>query len=165
MTVSEQFVSLIIMAASGIAIGAIIDGTRSSISALSLKSYLRRFAFGFELIIWAILGIISFYIIFLVKGGEWRLVDPLTQIFGILLYESLLQPFFRFLGRLFIIFIIRPIVALYQLIRFVITMVFKLIVSIILIMLKPFYKLYTITIKQFIRKLDIKLRKFTFKKK
>lgn len=165
MTVSEQFVSIIIMAASGIAIGAIIDGTRTCLSALSLKSYLRKFAFGLELIVWAVLGITTFYIIFLVKGGEWRLVDPLTQIFGIFLYESLFQPFFRFLGRLFIILIIRPIVALIQFIKFIIAIILRLVISIILILFKPFYKIYNMLKRRIGRKIDIKLRKFTFKKK
>lgn len=165
MTVSEQFVSIIIMAASGIAIGAIIDGTRTSLSALSLKSFLRRFAFGLELVVWAVLGITTFYIIFLVKGGEWRLVDPLAQVFGIFLYESLFQPFFRFFGRLFIILIIRPIVALYHFIKFIIVAIIRLIINIILILFKPFYKIYNTVKKKIINKVDTKLRKFTFKKK
>src|SRR5690554_1352108 len=109
MTVNEQFLSIVIMTFSGVLVGAVVDATRIYISALSPKSFLRKFTVPLEILIWALLGAGTFYIIFLIKGGEWRLVDPLSQVLGIFLYESFFQPFFRFLGRMFIIIVINPI--------------------------------------------------------
>ncbi len=118
MTVSEQFVSILIMMASGILVGAVIDCTRIIIGALSPKSFLKRFTIGFELVIWALLGALTFYILYIIKGGEWRLIDPIAQISGILLYESLFQPIFRFLGKIVLFIVIKPILIFFKLILF-----------------------------------------------
>ncbi len=160
MTVSEQFVSIIMMMASGILVGAIIDCIRLIFSALSPKSLLKRFTIGIELIVWAILGALTFYIIYLLKGGEWRLVDPVAQISGIFLYESLFQPFFRFLGRIILAIIIRPIFIFFTLILTLIRRIILLILRIIMFLLTPFRKIFT---KNF-TKIHSKFRRTTFKK-
>ncbi|MBM7610104.1 hypothetical protein JOD29_003382 [Lysinibacillus composti] len=161
MTVSEQLVSIIIMIASGIVVGAVIDCIRSMLLLMSPKSLLRKITYGIELSVWALLGAITFYILFTVKGGEWRLVDPLAQISGIFLYEAVFQRFFRFLGRLFVILIINPIVFIINLILTIIKTTFKLLIRIILILLTPFIKLY----KRFLPKIHRKFRTSIFKKR
>ncbi|MED3662429.1 spore cortex biosynthesis protein YabQ [Ureibacillus sp. FSL K6-8385] len=163
MTVNEQFFSIVIMAASGILIGAVIDATRICISALAPKSLLRKISWILEIIVWALLGVASFYIIFIIKGGEWRLVDPLSQILGIFLYESIFQPFFRFLGRLFIMLIVRPIIAFINFVFKMIRGMIRLLVRIIKIFIWPFYKLWTIIQKPFQRKF-INMKRAIFKK-
>lgn len=142
MTVNEQFFSIVIMTVSGIMIGAVIDATRIFFSAISPKSLLRKLSRILEIVVWALLGVISFYIIFLIKGGEWRLVDPLSQILGIFLYESFLQPFFRFLGKVFIVLIIKPIVVIFRLIVKLIKGTIGLLIGIFYVLFRPFYKLF-----------------------
>lgn len=165
MTVNEQLVSILIMTLSGILIGAIIDGTRSFLSAISPNSFLRKIAYGVELLVWALLGAITFYILFLVKGGEWRLVDPLAQVLGIFLYESFFQPLFRFLGRVFIIIIIKPIFLLVKFVISIIKMIIRLIIRIITILMWPFYKIYTKIRNSIFHKIYLKLRNTVFKKR
>ncbi|WP_369333525.1 spore cortex biosynthesis protein YabQ [Lysinibacillus antri] len=165
MTINEQVVSILIMTVSGLLIGATVDGTRYLLSTLSPGSFLRKMGYGIELVVWVLLGALTFYILFLVKGGEWRLVDPLAQILGIFLYESIFQPVFRFVGRVFIILIIRPIVAIIKFIIFLITSVIRLILRIITIILIPFYKIYIIIKKKYLIKIYSKLRRTIFKKR
>ncbi|MFC5543223.1 spore cortex biosynthesis protein YabQ [Ureibacillus suwonensis] len=153
MTVNEQFFSIVIMTASGIFIGAVIDATRIFTSAISPKSLLRKFSWILEIVIWALLGVASFYIIFLIKGGEWRLVDPLSQILGIFLYESFLQPFFRFLGRVFIVLVIRPIVAIITMTIKLVRGIIRMLIRIIAVLFRPFYKLFIKIKRPFYRKI------------
>ena len=165
MTINEQVVSILIMALSGLLIGAIIDCTRFSLSALSQKSILKRMGYGVELIVWALLGALTFYILFTIKGGEWRLVDPLAQILGIFLYESVFQPYFRFVGRVFIFLIIKPIIAIIKFIKYIIVSTIRLIIRIILIILLPFRKIYTRFLKKHIQRFSKKYRRTFFKKR
>lgn len=164
MTINEQVVSILIMALSGLLVGAIVDCTRYSLGALSQKSILRRMGYGVELIVWALLGALTFYILFTIKGGEWRLVDPLAQILGIFLYESVFQPYFRFIGRVFIFLIIKPIIAIISLIKNIIIGTIKLALRIILIILLPFHKIYDKFLKKHFQKFYTKVRRTIFKK-
>lgn len=164
MTINEQVVSILIMALSGLLIGAVVDCTRYTLSALSQKSILRKLGYGVELMVWALLGALTFYVLFTVKGGEWRLVDPLAQILGIFLYESVFQPAFRFIGRVFIALIIRPIIAIIKFIRFLILGSIKIVIRILLIILLPFNKLYGRFLKKHIKKFNTKFRRTFFKK-
>lgn len=164
MTVNEQFFSIVIMTISGVMIGAVIDATRIYISALSPKSLLRKFSLIVEVFVWALLGVASFYIIFLIKGGEWRLVDPLSQILGIFLYESFFQPFFRFLGRVFIIIFINPIVAIVKITLKTIKGIIRLVIRILIVLFNPFYKLFVVAKRPFHRKF-INLKRAIFKKR
>lgn len=163
MTVNEQFLSIVIMTFSGVLVGAVVDATRIYISALSPKSFLRKFTVPLEILIWALLGAGTFYINFLIKGGEWRLVDPLSQVLGIFLYESFFQPFFRFLGRMFIIIVINPILTIMGLVITVIKGIIKLLTRIIIVILRPFYKLLLKLTKPFHKKF-IKIKGAIFKK-
>lgn len=165
MTVSEQLISIIIMILGGIFVGAVIDCTRTILHALSPKSFLRGISSGVELSVWALLGAGTFYILFLVKGGEWRLVDPLAQITGVFLYQSFLQPFFRFLGRVFIALFIKPIVFAFNLIITIIKTILILLFRIVMVVLKPFYKIYIILKKRVFLKTYAKIRANIFKKR
>ena len=165
MTINEQVVSILIMALSGLLVGAIVDCTRFLLGALSQKSILRRMGYGVELIVWALLGALTFYILFTIKGGEWRVVDPLAQILGIFLYETIFQPYFRFVGRVFIFLIIKPIIAIIKFIKFVIVGTIKLVIRIILILLLPFSMIYTKLLKKHRQKLYAKIRRTIFKKR
>lgn len=165
MTINEQVVSILIMVLSGLIIGAIIDCTRFSLSALSQKSILKRMGYGVELIVWALLGALTFYILFTIKGGEWRLVDPLAQILGIFLYESVFQRYFRFIGRVFILLVIKPIIAIIKLIKNIIFHTIRLVIRIILIILLPFRKIYNKFLKKHIQKNYAKIRRTFFKKR
>ncbi len=164
MTISEQVVSILIMTISGLFVGAIVDATRYLLSALSPKFFLRKMGYGVELIVWVILGTLTYYILFLVKDGEWRLVDPLAQILGIFLYESIFQPYFRFAGRVFVLLFIKPI---YLIINFIISTVagiIRLILNIFLFLLRPFYKIYTKIKNKYFKKSFTKIRNSLFKK-
>ncbi|CAM5212396.1 Spore cortex protein YabQ OS=Ureibacillus acetophenoni OX=614649 GN=SAMN05877842_12336 PE=4 SV=1 [Ureibacillus acetophenoni] len=160
MTVNEQFVSILIMMASGVLVGAIIDATRFTISAISPKSFLKRFTIGIELVIWALLGALTFYILYIIKGGEWRLIDPIAQISGIFLYESLFQPLFRFLGKVVLFIVIRPIILFFKLLLSILNRIILLIISIILFVLSPFRKIFT----KWYSKFHSKFGRFIFKK-
>lgn len=164
MTINEQVVSILIMTISGLFVGAVVDGTRFLLSALSPKFFLRKMGYGVELIVWAILGALTFYILFIIKDGEWRLVDPLAQILGIFLYESIFQPYFRFIGRVFVLLFIKPIFLIINFVISIITGIIRLLFRILIFLLKPFYKIYTKIEKSILRKLFTKIRRSVFKK-
>lgn len=160
MTVSQQFVSILIMMASGVLVGAVIDCLRVTIDAVSPKSFLKRFTIGIELVIWALLGALTFYILYIIKGGEWRLVDPIAQVSGILLYESMFQPVFRFLGKIVLYVVFKPIIFIFKFIISIIRRILLIIVRIILFILSPFRKLFG----KWYSKFHSKFGKYIFKK-
>lgn len=136
---SVQLVSILVMFISGIAVGAIIDFIRINIQYIPLKN-IRRVTWLFEWLVWLLLGISTFYLLFLVKGGQWRFVDPLAQIAGIATYELIFQKIARFLGRLLFNLLIRPILFIGHVIAQIIRSIIRLVVGIMIFIFNPFYK-------------------------
>lgn len=138
---SAQLVSIIVMFISGIAVGAVIDCTRTIFYNIPFKSvrYVKTFI---EWFVWLALGVCTFYLLFLIKGGQWRVVDPLAQIAGIITYEFVLQRMFRFLGRVFVTLVIKPIYFVGHLIVRFIRTVLRWIVGFFVVLTRPIYKLF-----------------------
>ena len=139
---SAQLVSTFVMFAAGIMVGAIIDCIRYMTSLVPKKSIVSKLAYLIELTAWLMLGAITFYFLFVIKGGEWRAIDPLAQIVGIISYDLFFQPIFRFIGRLFVTIIIKPI---FFIIRLVIKLIYGIIyifVRILTISATPIIKIY-----------------------
>ncbi|MEG0260717.1 MAG: spore cortex biosynthesis protein YabQ [Lysinibacillus sp.] len=143
MIISEQFIQLVVMVMSGIIVGFVIDSTRLIVVAAPKKSHLRKMAVVLELFVWLALGGTTFYLLFWLKDGAWRIIDPLAQLLGIFLYQTFLQSFFRFIGRMFVLIVLRPILWLARLIVFIIRKVFQVVIGLIIIILRPFVKIYS----------------------
>ncbi|SES43423.1 spore cortex biosynthesis protein YabQ [Psychrobacillus sp. OK032] len=142
MTLSLQFFSLLLMILSGVFIGAIIEGTRFVMNSFPKRTFVFKYSTALEIIIWIVLGLGTFYILFRVRDGIWRIYDPLAQIVGILLYEQLFQPIFRFAGRVFLRIVIQPIWFVIRIIITIISKIFRLIRFIIITIVRPFHFVY-----------------------
>jgi len=142
MTLSLQFFSLLLMVFSGILVGAIIEGTRFVTGSFPRRTFVYKYRVVLEIFTWMVLGLVSFYILFEVRDGVWRIYDPLAQIVGILLYDQLFQPLFRLLGRIFFRLIVQPIWWVIHFIWIVITKAFHLIWVLISFLFKPFHFLF-----------------------
>lgn len=138
---SAQLVSILVMFMSGIAVGAVIDCTRTVLNEIPSK-IMGRFTYVVEWIIWIFLGICTFYFLFLVKGGQWRVVDPLAQIVGILAYEFMFQKIARFFGRVIVNIIFKPIFFILHLIVRVIFNLIRILLKGIAFLVRPIYKFY-----------------------
>lgn len=149
---SVQLVSILVMFISGIAVGAIIDFIRINIQYIPLKN-VRRVTWLFEWFVWLLLGITTFYLLFLVKGGQWRFVDPLAQIAGIATYELIFQKSVRFLGRLLFNLLIRPILFIGHVFAKIIRSIIRLVIGLFIFIFHPIYKVFkTCYLKIFKRK-------------
>lgn len=142
MTLSLQFFSLLMMVLSGIVIGAIIEGTRFLTDSFPRRSFVFKYRIALEIIVWVILGLGTFYILFSIRDGIWRIYDPLAQIVGVLLYEQLFQPVFRLAGRIFLRVIVQPIWLIIRILVFIIHKIVRFLVVLILLILKPFRFLF-----------------------
>ncbi len=141
MMMSAQLVSIFVMFISGIAVGAVIDCTRYTVRQIPMQ-FFRSLATIIEWIVWVFLGICTFYFLFLIKGGQWRVVDPLAQIAGIVAYEFIFQKFIRFIGRLIVNILIKPFFYIGHLfVRFVRTII-RWIVAAIVLLTRPIWKLF-----------------------
>ncbi|WP_313894748.1 spore cortex biosynthesis protein YabQ [Psychrobacillus sp.] len=109
MTLSLQFSSLLLMVLSGVLIGAIIEMTRFLTGIFPRRSVVFKYGIGIEVIVWLLLGFGTFYLLYIVRDGIWRVYDPLAQMVGIILYEQIFQPVFRLAGRIFVRLIVKPI--------------------------------------------------------
>ena len=97
---SINAVSLTVMFCSGIAVATIIDLLRTIIAGLNIRA-IRKFAAIIEVVAWALLGCATFYLLLIVKLGDWRAVDSLAQIAGIFCYHFVLAKIIRFIGAVF----------------------------------------------------------------
>ena len=139
MILSHQTVSIVVMFFSGLIIGATIDAFRFFwLYRKTTRLYKVHRFFGFFL--WIGFGIATFYLLFLIKGGVWRLIDPIAQFFGIFAYEKIMKRPFRAIGRVLNFIIIRPIKWLGFLIFGSIRFILNFILNIIKFLLKPFIK-------------------------
>ena len=139
---SVQLISTAVMFLAGIMVGAVIDCIRYMLLLLPKKSVIYKLSFFIELICWLILGIITFYFLFMLKGGEWRVVDPLAQLAGIIAYDLFFQPIFRFIGRMFIILMVKPVLFIVNFIFLIVRSVIRVFVRILNFLLRPIIKLY-----------------------
>ncbi|MDN4608841.1 spore cortex biosynthesis protein YabQ [Sporosarcina highlanderae] len=142
MSLSVQFLSLLAMIGTGIGAGAFMDLIGTGIDATGKRSIIRKYAVFLEVIGWIVVGCASFYILFLVRDGAWRMYDPVAQICGLLLYASIFHRPFRFFGRLLNMLILKPIVFVVVLIFKVVRQIFRLVFRVLMFLLKPFFYLY-----------------------
>lgn len=147
MTLSLQFLSLLLMMVSGILIGAIIEGTRFLTKVFSKRSLIFKYQVGLEIIIWVLLGLGTFYLLYEVRDGIWRVYDPLAQIVGIILYEQIFQPVFQLAGRIFLRLIVKPIWFIIHVIIVILGKLFNFITVIIVALVRPFHTLYKKTLR------------------
>lgn len=144
MSLSVQFLSLLAMIGTGVVAGAFMDMIGTATTHAGKKSFIRRRAAWFEAIGWIIVGCWTFYILFLVRDGAWRMYDPFAQISGLLLYASFFYKPFRLLGRIILLVFIKPIWFIVRLIISVIRQIFRIIVKFVVLLFTPFVKLYRI---------------------
>ncbi|EON74654.1 spore cortex biosynthesis protein YabQ [Lysinibacillus sphaericus] len=143
MIVSEQFVQLLVMVLSGIAVGFIIDSVRLIVFSTPKRSSLRKWMMLFELLTWILLGGLTYYLLFWLKDGAWRAYDPLAQIAGIFLYQTFFQTFLRFIARILVNITWRPFWFIVRLIIAFIRQIFQLLVNIGAFAVRPFVKIYS----------------------
>ena len=139
MIVSDQTVSIVVMFLSGLFIGATIDAFRF-FWFYRKTTRLYKFHRFFEILLWIGFGVATFYLLFIIKGGVWRFLDPIAQFFGIFAYEKLMKRPFRAIGRILNFIILRPIKWIGFLIFSVIRFILKIIVALIKFLFKPFIK-------------------------
>ena len=136
MIVSDQTVSIVVMFLSGLFIAATIDAFRF-FWFYRKTTRLYKFHRFFEIFLWIGFGIATFYLLFIIKGGVWRFLDPIAQFFGIFAYEKLMKRPFRAIGRVLNFIILRPIKWIGFLIFSMIRFIIKVIVALIKFLLKP----------------------------
>jgi len=155
MIVSDQTVSIVVMFLSGLFIGATIDAFRF-FWFYRKTTRLYKFHRFFEILLWIGFGVATFYLLFIVKGGVWRFLDPIAQFFGIFAYEKLMKRPFRAIGRILSFIILRPIKWIGFLIFSMIRFILKVIVALIKFLLRPFINFL---FRPFIRKLSKMFKK------
>lgn len=139
MILTHQTVSIVVMFLSGLVIGATIDAFRF-FWFYRKTTRLYKYHRFFEIFLWIGFGIATFYLLFLIKGGVWRFVDPIAQFIGILAYAKIMKRPFRIVGRLLNFIIIRPIKWVGLLIIGIIRFILKIIINVVIFILKPIIK-------------------------
>ena len=138
MTLSLQFYSLMLMIGSGILVGAVIEGTRFITEHTPKRSFVFKYQVVIEIIVWILMGLATFYILYSVRDGIWRIYDPLAQVLGILLYQLFFQPVFRLAGRIFLRLIVKPIWFIIRTILRILGKIISSVIFIISLIIKPF---------------------------
>ncbi len=142
MSLSVQFLSLLAMIGTGVVAGAFMDMIGTGTAHAGKRSFIRRRAAWFDIIGWLLVGCGTFYILFLVRDGAWRIYDPFAQISGMLLYASFFYKPFRLFGRILFALLIKPIWFMAHLIVSIVRQVIRLIVKVVVFLFMPFVKLF-----------------------
>jgi hypothetical protein len=152
MTISYQFLSLLAMIASGVATGFLVESFRDITNSLSPKSFLRKYRFFFEIIVWTILGCASYLLLFYLRDGNWRIYDPLAQVAGIGCYGLWFRTPLLAGRRVFMHLIVQPIwwiiFHIYLVIRYLFVLIFKIVMIIIWPLIKIIKKMYPRSLKK-----------------
>ena len=144
MSLSVQFLSLLAMIGTGIVAGAFMDMIGTSTAHAGKKSIIRKRAVWLEVIGWVLIGCGTFYILYLVRDGAWRIYDPFAQVSGMMLYVTIFYKPFRLLGRVLLVLFIKPLWFFVRLIVLIIRKIILFIARIIVVLCTPFVKLYRI---------------------
>lgn len=141
MTISYQFLSLLAMIISGVATGFLVESFRDGCQALRPRAFLRRYQGFFEILLWFTLGIASFYFLFYLKDGSWRIYDPIAQIVGIICYELWFRTPLLIGRRVFMKLIVQPIWWILHFLVTIIRQVVRILLKIVKGLLWPFLKI------------------------
>lgn len=153
MSLSVQFLSLLAMIGTGIVAGAFMDMIGTGTAYAGKKSFIRKYAVAIEVIGWVLVGCGTFYVLYLVRDGAWRMYDPVAQVSGLLLYASFFYRPFRLLGRIVLLLVVKPLWFLIRLIFSIIRQIIRLLMKILSVLVLPFVKLFRlISMKGFKRK-------------
>jgi hypothetical protein len=144
MSLSVQFLSLLAMIGTGIVAGAFMDMIGTSTAHAGKKSIIRKRAVWIEVIGWILVGCGTFYILFLVRDGAWRMYDPFAQVSGLLLYSSIFYKPFRFFGRVLLVLLVKPIWFTVRLIVSIVRGVIQFILNVFATLATPFVKIFRI---------------------
>lgn len=109
MSLSVQFFSLLAMIGTGVMAAAIIDIISTGIDYGEKYAFVRKYAVVLEVIGWILAGCWAFLVLYVVRDGAWRVYDPFAQLSGLLLYVSFIHHPFRFVGRLLLLLVVKPI--------------------------------------------------------
>ncbi|WP_172373663.1 spore cortex biosynthesis protein YabQ [Sporosarcina jiandibaonis] len=142
MSLSVQFLSLLAMIGTGIVAAGFIDMIGTGTSHAGKKSIIRRRAVLLEVIGWVVVGCWSFYVLYVVRDGEWRIYDPFAQLSGILLYASFFHKPFRFFGRILLILFLKPLGFIIRGIFMIIAWVIRLFIRIIDFLFSPLFAIF-----------------------
>ncbi|NYF26426.1 spore cortex biosynthesis protein YabQ [Sporosarcina sp. JAI121] len=144
MSLSVQFLSLLAMIGTGIVAGAFMDMIGTGTAHAGKQSIIRRRAAWIEVIGWILVGCGTFYILFLVRDGAWRMYDPLAQVSGLLLYATIFHKPFRLFGRVILALLIKPLWFLARLIVSFIRQIIRFIIKVFAVLSTPFVKIFRI---------------------
>lgn len=136
---STNLFSLIVMFCSGVAVCAVIDCFRYIIRTINWTP-LRKIATPLELLIWTFLGCATFYLLLVVKNGDWRVIDSLAQIAGIFSYNFIFYKIIRLIGMVLVNIFITPIFVVGHFFARIIYKIIKLFVKILKGIIKLFQK-------------------------
>nr|WP_075620332.1 spore cortex biosynthesis protein YabQ [Paenisporosarcina indica] len=128
------------MIASGVATGFLVESFRDGCRALRPRAFLRRYQGFFEILLWLILGFASFYLLFYLRDGSWRIYDPCAQVVGIILYELWFRRPMLAGRHVFFRIVVFPIWWIIKLVFSILRQIFRIIVNIFLVLMWPFIK-------------------------
>ncbi|WP_338450475.1 spore cortex biosynthesis protein YabQ [Niallia oryzisoli] len=155
MTLTTQFMTMLAMIGMGTFFGAALDTYNRFLQRSKRKSWL---VFINDILFWTFQGLFIFYVLFNVNQGELRFYIFLALLCGFAAYQSLCRQLYlrclewlisfvisvsRFIVRLFLIFIYKPILALISMLITTVIMIGKG----LLVLLKTVLKCVEFTIK------------------
>ncbi|CAM3256036.1 spore cortex biosynthesis protein YabQ [Filibacter tadaridae] len=152
MSLSLQFLSLLAMIGTGIVAGAFMDMIGTGTTHAGNKSLIKKRAIWLEIIGWILVGCGTFYILYLVRDGAWRMYDPFAQISGMLLYVSFFHKPFRLLGRILLMIFVKPVWFLICFVLSIIRQIILFIVKVIAFLSGPFVRKFRVNSRKVFKK-------------
>lgn len=142
MSLSVQFLSLLAMVGTGVVSAGFIDMIGTGTAYAGKGSFVRKRSAWFEIIGWIIAGCGTFYVLYIVRDGAWRIYDPFAQLSGIMLYVSYFHRPFRFLGRIILTLLVKPLWFTMRSIVMIVGKIIQVIVKVVVFLFAPFVSMF-----------------------
>lgn len=130
------------MIGTGIAAAAFIDMIGIGTDSAGKTSFIRRHSTFIEVVGWVSAGCWTFFVLYAVRDGAWRIYDPFAQLSGILLYASFFHKPIRFLGRIILRLFLKPIWFIIHVIVSVIRQFIHFLMKVVGLLFAPFITIF-----------------------
>lgn len=129
MTLSTQFLTMLVMIGMGTFFGVALDTYNRFLQRSKRKNWL---TFINDMLFWVFQGLLIFYVLFHVNQGEWRFYIFIALICGFAAYQSLFkQLYLKLLERLIIL-----VISIYKfIVRLFLTLIYKPIKGLVMLLI------------------------------
>ncbi|AYC30689.1 spore cortex biosynthesis protein YabQ [Paenisporosarcina cavernae] len=149
---THEFLQLVTLTFSGIVIGAVIDWLQDVLALLRPTKKNRWIKAGIIVFAWAIFGVATFFLLWRLTFGEWRIYDPVAQFIGMMMYGYWFRDAVLIIRKILYLLVFRPIYFILHSLVYVIRQVVRAIFYIFWVFIWPIRSIWNKYFQKYLKK-------------